>query len=95
MAAAPSKAPVGRIATMATKNLVIKGQIPVNATARMAVLQFRLYLIPHRNSLGFGRRSKIGAFRGRHPIRLCFVFLARFRAQLEFDKLTCTSLVLD
>ena len=59
------------------------------------LLLFRLYPISHRDLFGFRHRTKIGAFGGRHPSRPRFVFLARFRAQFEFDKLTCPSLALD
>ena len=38
--------------------------MPVGAAASVVVLKFRLYPIPHRNFLGFGHRSEIGAFRG-------------------------------
>src|SRR6266516_1423211 len=69
--------------------------MPVGPTARMAVLLLRLYSITHRNSFGFGHRTKIGMFRRRYPVRPCFILLARFRPQLELDKLACAPLALD
>ena len=99
VAATPFKGSAARFSTIrnnvATKASSSTGKMPVGPTARMPVLLLRLYPIPHRNSFRFGHRTKIGAFRCCYPVRPWFILLARFCAQLELDKLACTSLALD